>query len=188
MSTPRSVAVQKHTVLIALMVILGAFAVIFAPDLRVLYTENYAAYMHDGNYNGVPDISEDTNLNGIADMNEDSDQDGISNLFERYRPVAPAFAENGSQCTDGVDNDADSFIDMADSGCVVPGSVLETKGLPVTQPASVPDSETACDDGIDNDADSMVDGADPDCASIVEDDEKEKDKEDKEEKEPKKLR
>ena len=63
--------------------------------------------------------------------------------FERTPPVA---------CNDGVDNDGDGAVDLADSGCA---SVSDRSEF---------NSSIACDDGADNDADGAVDfPADEDC-------------------------
>jgi hypothetical protein len=53
-------------------------------------------------------------------------------------------------CDDGVDNDGDGKVDLADSGCTWAGDMSEQ-----------PD----CSDGLDNDFDGHVDLADSDCAS-----------------------
>ncbi len=57
-------------------------------------------------------------------------------------------------CNDGVDNDDDGLIDLADPGCVFDLDADET------DPADPP----ACADGIDNDEDGAIDyGEDPEC-------------------------
>jgi hypothetical protein len=62
-------------------------------------------------------------------------------------------------CSDGIDDDGDGLVDVADPGCYEGGDPFETNAL------------VACDDGIDNDGDGFVDwdgGAggtpDPQCA------------------------
>ncbi|MGH0029805.1 MAG: PEP-CTERM sorting domain-containing protein [Myxococcota bacterium] len=55
-------------------------------------------------------------------------------------------------CNDGVDNDADGAVDLADPGCA---SAIDRSELP------------DCSDGIDNDLDGAVDGADASCASAL---------------------
>ncbi len=55
-------------------------------------------------------------------------------------------------CRDGVDNDEDGQVDLADAGCTHPRDNAETDGT------------FACDDGVDNDGDGYVDSADPGCA------------------------
>ena len=54
-------------------------------------------------------------------------------------------------CTDGIDNDCDSFIDGADPDC---GAAAST-------------GAEICTDGIDNDGDGSIDCADTDCAGSV---------------------
>lgn len=55
------------------------------------------------------------------------------------------------ECSDGLDNDGDGFVDFPDDpGCASPESLVE---------------DPACDDGIDNDGDGLIDfPADPGCA------------------------
>ena len=52
-------------------------------------------------------------------------------------------------CDDGIDNDGDGLVDMADPGCPFPCASPENP---------------QCDDGIDNDGDGLVDFADPKCS------------------------
>ena len=54
-----------------------------------------------------------------------------------------------SNCTDGIDDDCDGFVDCADPDCA------STTSCP----------ETACGDGLDNDGDGLIDCDDPDCAN-----------------------
>ena len=52
-------------------------------------------------------------------------------------------------CSDGIDNDGDGAIDLADSGCPAASSNIENP---------------QCSDGFDNDGDGLTDfGGDPDC-------------------------
>jgi len=59
-----------------------------------------------------------------------------------YHPAVPS-------CADGVDNDGDGLIDLADLDCVDANDNSENK--------------TACGDGVDNDGDGLIDLLDPDC-------------------------
>lgn len=59
-----------------------------------------------------------------------------------------------TQCTDGIDNDADGTVDGFDAECTS-ASVRSESG----------ESVTPCTDGIDNDADGRIDAADADCVS-----------------------
>jgi hypothetical protein len=64
--------------------------------------------------------------------------------------VAPASAW---ECNDGIDNDGDTLIDMADPGCVSPRDRSEDCGWGCP----------LCHDGVDNDGDGLVDTNDPGC-------------------------
>jgi len=85
-------------------------------------------------------------------------------------------------CTDGIDDDGDGFIDCADADCRTDPSCQGTGGVGGTGGAEtggvatggigtlygipiMPAVETNCSDGVDNDGDNLVDCADPDCAS-----------------------
>ena len=76
-----------------------------------------------------------TNYNPAADTNDGSCL---------YLPEAEV-------CTDGLDNDADGFVDCADSDC----SAAEVCQAP---------GEEICTNGIDDDSDLLIDCADSDCA------------------------
>ena len=59
-----------------------------------------------------------------------------------------------AQCADGVDNDNDGDIDLADRGCNNAADTNEGDEIPLPE----------CDDAADNDADGLIDLADPDCS------------------------
>jgi glutamine amidotransferase-like uncharacterized protein len=61
-------------------------------------------------------------------------------------------------CDDGIDNDGDGLVDLADPGC---DSVQDNSEL----------GDNECDDGIDNDGDGSVDTADSGCLSVSGEDE-----------------
>lgn len=62
-------------------------------------------------------------------------------------------------CGDGIDNDGDGLVDMADPGCTSTSDTSEV------------DPPKACADGIDNDGDGKVDMADPGCTGASDNDE-----------------
>jgi hypothetical protein len=62
-------------------------------------------------------------------------------------PVLEGPAGNAT-CSDGLDNDCDTTVDLIDPGCQ-------------------PTREGNCEDGVDNDADGLADCVDPDCAGAV---------------------
>jgi beta-glucanase (GH16 family) len=66
-------------------------------------------------------------------------------------------------CADGLDNDGDGLVDLADPGCSGWSDDDETNAPPPPPPA--------CADGLDNDGDGLVDLADPGCSSTSDDDE-----------------
>ncbi|MDH3652799.1 MAG: hypothetical protein OEN21_00885 [Myxococcales bacterium] len=82
----------------------------------------------------------------------DRDQDGMRNYDEIQSSTDPA--NPGSiigACSDGIDNDGDGTIDLADTGCPSAGGRIENP---------------ECSDGFDNDGDGVADfGADPDCGA-----------------------
>jgi hypothetical protein len=89
----------------------------------------------------------DNNLNNINNTNNNTNNVNNSNNIN-----------NATECSDGVDNDGDGWIDGDDPDCDV-GDVEVGLG---TAP---------CNDGIDNDYDSLVDAEDPDCLNGNHDDE-----------------
>ena len=60
------------------------------------------------------------------------------------------------QCNDGVDNDLDGYVDLADSSCVTPSDPRERQ----SEDAAIP----ACSNGMDDDGDGLIDfREDPGC-------------------------
>jgi hypothetical protein len=81
----------------------------------------------------------------------DRDEDG---QFNRDEFIAGTDAANPGSvvgaCSDGIDNDGDGAIDLADVGCAGPSSNIENP---------------QCSDGYDNDGDGAIDvGGDPNCS------------------------
>jgi len=64
------------------------------------------------------------------------------------------FPAHDPACSDGVDDDGDGLVDLADPGCSSPSDTSEQG------------SGIDCNDGVDNDGDGLVDLADPGCSSI----------------------
>ena len=67
-------------------------------------------------------------------------------------------------CSDGIDNDGDGLIDLADPGCT---DAADNDEFNVVTPPPT----TACSDGIDNDGDGLIDLADPGCTDAADDNE-----------------
>jgi len=62
-------------------------------------------------------------------------------------------------CNDGIDNDADGFIDLSDSGCN-----LDIMG---NESDAFVGGTTQCNDEIDNDGDGRIDRLDPHCPVVA---------------------
>jgi hypothetical protein len=75
-----------------------------------------------------------------------------SGIVQELRNVAPRqflTVTEARACADGLDNDAEGLVDMADPGCPFPFASPEN---------------LQCDDGLDNDGNGLVDFADPKCS------------------------
>lgn len=119
----------------------------------------------------APEDREETDPTLPCDDGIDNDGDLLTDIFYLATGVSPWFppgrdtgcaAWNDSNeieaCSDGLDDDADGRIDMADSGCTDPLDNDEY-ALP------------ACSDLADNDGDGERDAEDPGCASPSDEDE-----------------
>jgi len=83
----------------------------------------------------------------------DRDEDGVYDYDEIVDLTDPGNAGSViGACNDGIDNDGDGNVDMADAGCADLASNIENP---------------QCDDGVNNDLDGLVDLADPNCASAA---------------------
>ena len=87
--------------------------------------------------------------------------------------VAPKGAETGPQCSDGIDNDGDGVIDIADPGCHSDGNANNPASFDPSDPSEADAPTTGagdetgaeCSDNVDNDGDGKVDERDPGCHS-----------------------
>jgi RTX calcium-binding nonapeptide repeat (4 copies) len=86
----------------------------------------------------------------------------ISHAESTAQCGTPPPPPGGAQCEDGVDNDGDGQIDMADPECSSPTDNSEDGSGGDTP---------RCQDGIDNDGDGLIDLDDPDCSSPTDDSE-----------------
>jgi hypothetical protein len=78
----------------------------------------------------------------------------LSALLEPNQIATLRFTEGAADaCRNGIDDDGDGLVDLADPGCA---SASDTSERNVA---------VACDDGFDNDGDGKIDLADPDCSS-----------------------
>ena len=68
------------------------------------------------------------------------------------------------QCSDGIDNDGDIFVDSADSACHTDSNPNNPNSYGPNRPSErLLTINTQCTDNIDNDQDGLVDGGDPQC-------------------------
>jgi glutamine amidotransferase-like uncharacterized protein len=152
-----------------------------------------------------PEIEEDDSRDGTNFANELSDgPDGSDWPFIwtgvdwiLKEPISQPPGVEPKQCDDGLDNDGDGLVDLADPGCVDVNDDDETDPLPLQQCEDGIDNDgdgaidfpddfgctqgtdsnetnngvTACSDGIDNDGDGLVDQNDLGCFNWSDDDE-----------------
>jgi hypothetical protein len=78
----------------------------------------------------------------------------INEIGFRIATILPA-------CDNGLDDDGDGLIDLADPGCA---DVADN---------SEQEATLACDNGLDDDGDGLIDLADPGCADVADDSEQE---------------
>ena len=84
--------------------------------------------------------------------------DSVKHCKVVFNAVAPVVAA----CADGIDNDDDGLIDLADPGCE---NAADESEVNVLTPSA------ACADGLDNDDDGLIDLADPGCTDSNDDSE-----------------
>jgi hypothetical protein len=90
--------------------------------------------------------------NGIQEYQEGCDH-GVQNGQDGLCDAGCAYVGAAAACANGVDDDGDGLVDLADPGCADASDTSERR------------PDVACDDGIDNDGDYGVDRfGDPGCA------------------------
>jgi len=123
----------------------------------------------------ITDTSEPYCGNTICDPDEDS----------CICPVdcgsPPPSEDPATTCDDGIDNDCDTLIDVADPDCIVSNCAGLNRKACKSDPQCAwnakdkvcedvldcivtEEPETSCGDGIDNDCDGLTDSEDPDCS------------------------
>ena len=136
----------------------------------------------------LPIVCNADDIAGTAVLREALDvfvlNNGGSSLAKETTSAAQASSVapkgGGEQCSDGVDNDGDGYIDAADPDCHTdgnpnnPGSYNPqgpSEGTAPTGPSSGPGTtpgeggQTECSDKKDNDGDGLIDSKDPGCHS-----------------------
>ncbi len=88
----------------------------------------------------------------------------VTSCTAEMEPTPPAgstrTAENTDElCSDGIDNDGDTYLDCTDTDCINNSAVSVCS-------ADAENSTSFCSDGQDNDGDGLVDCADPECESF----------------------
>ncbi len=131
-----------------------------------------ASDAEDGDLTGSISVSGsvDTSVAGAYSVHYSvTDSGSLSASADRAVNVmaAPIVEPTPTQCSDGIDNDADELVDMNDPGCVDSQDNDETN---VIVEPEIPVS-TQCSDAIDNDGDGLVDLNDPGCVDGQDNDE-----------------
>jgi hypothetical protein len=98
----------------------------------------------------LPDFIEDLKRAGLGDR----DLDPLFRSAEAYVAMWERI-DNGPECEDGIDNDADGLVDLGDPGCASSGDLSERSAL------------LSCDDGTDNDGDGFLDALDDECTDVA---------------------
>lgn len=81
----------------------------------------------------------------------------MAQIIIAVQPLVGGSGGGGSSaCSDGLDNDNDTYIDLNDPGCF---------SLTDNDETDIAASTNACSDGIDNDGDGYIDAGDPGCLS-----------------------
>ncbi len=83
------------------------------------------------------------------DRDDDDESTATGAEREELPEVPPAAFEGAAACEDGVDDDGDGLVDVADPDCL--GEDPQAEGAP------------PCGNGVDDDGDGLVDEADKDC-------------------------
>jgi len=159
-------------------------------------------YLNDQPSGGICIGAADADGDGFCDATENINPTG-TNVLSRATDAGGAAGESDANtpayttplCSDGLDNDSDTFIDAADAGCSVPEykaldyAVAAAAGVGAS-PAPVPlTAPRTCDNWsyylannlaqvnphggvapeVDEDGDTTVNAADPNCAAIAND-------------------
>ncbi len=172
-------------------------------------TEALCSDRDDNDCDGDTDLSDvdcgdysDDDGDGFCELGEDRNGDGgCFGAVELAGPrdcndmAAAAFPGNAENCTDGIDNDCDTFVDLDDDECAdtndddgdgyceagvdlnMDGD-CEDAGEPGGpgdcndgDAAVNPDATELCSDAIDNECDGLIDGEDADdCGDFYDDD------------------
>lgn len=111
-------------------------------------------------YAGFGKKDDPTRINNIQSAFRTFGFRGTGQLFPAWEGEAPA--PEKKQCNDGIDNDGDDKIDLADPGCSSSNDDDESDDPIPPQ----------CSDGLDNDGDDKIDLADPGCSSAQDNDER----------------
>ncbi len=106
----------------------------------------------DSDGDGIGDACDRASCgNGVQEYSEGCDHGGQNGL-DGVCDASCAYVGAGAACSDGIDNDGDGELDLADPGCAGGADTSERSGF-------------VCDDGLDNDGDYHTDfPADEGCA------------------------
>ena len=135
------------------------------------------------------------NLACNSQVMDQADVEASGSTNEWVKFISKVKCEDKPQCSDGIDNDGDGWIDLDDSGCDGPNDDDETNkpqckdgkdndgdgkiDFPNDPGCDSPTDNDerdipACKDGKDNDGDGKIDMADPGCENPNDDDETDK--------------
>jgi len=167
----RSADVRRSSVsILALALALGGMALTGCSDLQLDDTD--ASPLFSANENTPIQCSDgiDNDDNGFTDCDDpqctdrgmDNDPD-CENAPCPGRVVCLTTEDTDRLCNDGLDNDANGFIDCEDFGCT------RSPNVTICCTATSQEESTAeeCDDGIDNDCNGFADCADFGCLGVA---------------------
>ena len=97
---------------------------------------------------------------------ESRPQTTVNPYASSYPPVQPTTAEP-EICSDSIDNDLDTLIDLSDADCNPLQTTQQQLSSTMPQQLSKESSLEICDDNLDNDLDSKVDNKDEECTYVT---------------------
>jgi hypothetical protein len=123
---------------------------------------------YDDDHDGLTDYPADPDCVNAMDNSESGTSGSSSSSSSSSTSSSSSSSSGTGLCSDGLDNDQDTRIDMQDPGCHSDGNPYNAASyVPADMTEGTP-ANSQCNDGYDDDHDGVVDyPADPDCSDAM---------------------